>query len=243
MKFSRSLLLLASFFIVLTSCHKDDYFTPEPPGVDIDPDDFVMHISNPYFPLVPGTTYYYVNTSEEDGETSTEDLKVEVTHDTKVIMGVTCRVVHDVATDEDGNVIEDTFDWYAQDKRGNVWYFGEDTKAYEDGEVSTAGSWEAGVDGAEPGILMYAKPLAHRGEPYYQEFYPGVAVDQAIVLDANNTVEVPYGTFTNCLRTKEFTALEPGVAENKYYAKGVGFVLAVKVEGGNDREELVRITH
>ncbi|RIJ37654.1 hypothetical protein [Pontibacter oryzae] len=243
MKINTSILLLICLLFLLPSCNKDDLFNPFPPDRQIDPRNFTPAvIDNPYFPLTPGNTLYYVNTSVEDGETETENLKVEITHDTKVIMGVTCRVVHEVTTDEDGDLVEDTFDWFAQDNKGNVWYFGEDTKAYEDGEVSTAGSWEAGVDGAQPGIIMYANPKAHIGVPYYQEFYLGEAEDQAVIINTNSTVEIGLGTFRHCVKTREYTALEPDVAENKYYAKGIGMILAEKIEGGMEREELVRIT-
>ena len=177
----------------------------------------------------------------EDGDTTIQDISVCVTTQIKTILGVECTVVHDVVK-ETGRLAEDTFDWYAQDKEGNVWYFGEAPRSFEGGEVSTEGSWEGGVDGAEPGIIMHAEPAAHFGKAYYQEFYKGHAEDQAINLDTNVTAKVPYGTFTNCLRTREFTALEPGVAELKYYARGIGLVLTETVEGGNEREVLLKLS-
>ncbi len=139
----------------------------EPYNPVIDPANFVAGVDNPYFPLVPGTKFVYEGLS--DGEM--EHNEVVVTHDTRDILGVTCVVVHDTVSVA-GVVIEDTYDWYAQDKDGNVWYMGEDTKEYEDGEVvSTEGSWEAGVDNAKPGVIMWAAPQP--GEPYYQEYYEG----------------------------------------------------------------------
>ena len=121
----------------------------------------------------------------------------------------------------DGNLTEKTFDYYAQDKKGNVWYFGEDTKEYENGKVvSTKGSWEAGVDGAKPGFIMQADPKV--GETYRQEYYEGEAEDMAKVLSLSESVTVPYGSFDQVLVTKEWTPLEPGLVEHKYYAPGVG---------------------
>jgi hypothetical protein len=164
---------------------------------------------------------------------------VVVTGDTKDILGVPCVVVRDTVT-LDGEVIEDTFDWFAQDADGNVWYFGEDTKEYEDGEVvTTEGSWEAGVDGAEPGIVMEADPQV--GDRYRQEFYEGHAEDMATVLSLDETADVPYGSYEDVLMTEDTTPLEPDVLERKFYARGVGVVLEVDVNGGGEREELVSV--
>ena len=138
-------------------------------------------------------------------------------------------------------MIEDTYDWYAQDQDGNVWYLGEDVKDYEDGQVvSTAGSWEAGVDGAQPGIIMQAQPRV--GLTYQQEYYEGEAEDAAEILSVDERVTIPYGTFDQVLKTRDFTPLEPDVEEEKYYAQGVGSVLAVTVKGGSARLELVAVT-
>jgi hypothetical protein len=198
----------------------------------IDPADFVGGIDNPYMPLMPGTIFVYEGETEDGIETN----EVYVTHQTKEILGVTCIVVWDRVW-LDGELIEETYDWYAQDKDGNVWYFGEDSKEYEGGVVvSTEGSWEAGVDGAEPGIVMKANPQV--GDSYRQEYYEGEAEDMAEVLSLTESVSVGYGDFDNCLMTKEWTALDPGVVEHKYYAAGVGEVLVVMVEGGTDRAEL-----
>jgi hypothetical protein len=196
----------------------------------IRPADFVKKIDNPYFPLKPGTVFVYKGPGLVN--------KVRVTDRTKKILGVTTTVVKDIEI-EDGELIEKTFDWYAQDKKGNVWYFGEKTAEYENGKiVSTAGAWKAGRNGARPGIIMQAKPKI--GQTYKQEVAPGVAEDAARVESLNARAKVPYGTFRDALKTFEFTPLEPDVAENKYYARGVGQVLTIDLETG-EREELVRI--
>jgi hypothetical protein len=199
---------------------------------NIDPANFGGPIDNPYLPLKPGSVYHYRTTTDED----TESITVTVTHGVKVILGVNCVVVHDVAS-VDGDVEEDTFDWYAQDKDGNVWYFGEDTRSFGEDGVSTKGSWEAGVNGAKPGIVMKAHPKV--GDAYRQEFSPGVAEDRAEVIGVGETVSVPFGTFSNCIRTKDFSDLEPDTIENKLFAPGVGEVSAEKVKGGVEHEVLV----
>jgi hypothetical protein len=145
--------------------------------------------------------------------------------------------VHDRVT-ERGRLVENTFDYYAQDAKGNVWYLGEDTTEYEDGKpVSKAGSWEAGVDGASAGIVMLAHPRV--GRLYREERYPGHAMDGAKVLSRNEQVDVPAGHFTHVLMTKNFNPLEPRALEYKFYARGVGPVLALGVSGDVDREELL----
>ena len=207
--------------------------TPDPTyNPSINPADFVAGVDNALFPLVLGTRYVY-----QGGE---ETIEVTVTNDTKQILGVTTIVVRDVVS-VGGEIIEDTYDWYAQDKAGNVWYFGEDTKEYEDGQlVSMEGSWEAGVDGAKPGIVMHAtQPTI--GVPYRQEYYACEAEDMAEVVSLNESVTVPYGSFDHCLQTRDFTPLEPGVSEYKYYALGVGLVLEVDVQSGA-RTELIEVT-
>src|SRR5215212_11527803 len=180
----------------------------------IDPHEFTTAIDNEYFPMKPGTTFVYQGGTERD--------RMTVTHRTKKVMGVECVVVDDRAW-EDGKLVEKTYDWFAQDDKGNVWYFGEDTKEYENGEVvSTKGSWEGGVDGAKTGIMMQANTKV--GQTYRQEYYPGEAMDMARVLSLNVSATVPYGSFDHVLVTKEFTPLEPGYVEHKYYAPGVGQV-------------------
>jgi len=207
------------------------------PPPDINPANFVRYVTNKFFPLPPGTTFFYEGTSE--GIPTSDE--VTVTRKTKQILGITATVVHDRVF-EAGVLVEDTFDWYAQDVDGNVWYLGEDSKELDaNGNViSTEGSWEAGVNGAQPGIIMEANPQA--GDRYYQEFAADVAEDQARVLSLGESECVLYGCFDNLLLTKEWTKLEPGVAEQKYYAAGVGFILGVKVTGGDERLELVRIS-
>lgn len=203
---------------------------------NINPNDFTTTIDNLFFPLVPNTTYIYLGTKEG----STQRDEFAVTRRTKVIAGVTCREVRDRAY-LDGVLVEDTLDWFAQDNEGNVWYFGEDTKELDaNGNViSTEGSWQAGVDGAQPGIVMEADP--HVGDTYQQEFSPGVAEDMATVLALNKTVNVPYGSFKDCLETEEFSPLEPGAIDHKFYARGVGFIQSVALRGGRERLELVTI--
>ncbi|MEK6276228.1 MAG: hypothetical protein AABM30_12990 [Actinomycetota bacterium] len=200
--------------------------------VKLDPAEFTTEIDNPYWPMAPGDKWVY-----REGE---QRVEVTVTNRTKVIGGVEARVVHDVVT-VDGKPREDTFDWYAQDKSGNLWYLGEDTKEFENGKVvSTKGSWEAGVDGAQAGILLPAEPKA--GMTYRQEYYKGEAEDAAQVLSVDEKVEVPFGAFDHVLLTKDYTPLDPSLLEHKFYARGVGPVLAIGIAGGFDREELLRYT-
>ncbi len=205
--------------------------------VDIHPTDFVERIDNPYFPLTPGSRYAYEGMTDE----GLERVEIEVLAETRVVMGVTATVVRDTAY-LDGEMVEDTLDWYAQDKDGNVWYLGEDTHEYEDGvAVNAAGAWEAGVDGALPGIVMYADPAAHIGETYRQEYYPGQAEDMAQVVSVGESASTTSGDYANCLKTKEWTPLEPGLSEFKYYAPGIGLVLEVVAEGGEGQMELVEV--
>jgi hypothetical protein len=202
----------------------------------IDPGDFADAIDNRYLPLVPGTTFHY----RAQTAAGVELDDVEVTHETRSILGVPCTVVHDTVT-LGGDLTEDTIDWYAQDKAGNVWYFGEEAKQYADGIlVGIDGSWMAGVDGALPGIVMEANPAI--GDVYRQEFAIGEAEDMGQVQALGQSVSVPYGSFTNALETKEFSALEPGTTENKYYVPTVGFVQAVDPATG-EHQDLVSITN
>lgn len=202
---------------------------PEFPGAD----GFVLEIDNPYLGFAPGKVFRY----EAETDEGLEEIVVEVTPQTKTILGVETTVVRDQVYLE-GELVEDTFDWFAQDEDGNVWYFGEDSRTLEGGEViSTEGSWEAGVEGASPGIVMLAAPRI--GLQYAQELAPGVAEDMARVLSLSRTVEVPLGTFDGCLQTQEWTPLERGPRESKYYAPGTGLVLETSPGGG--RVELVAI--
>jgi hypothetical protein len=200
----------------------------------INPAKFVGKIDNPYFPLIPGTTLVYEGLTAD----GLEQDEFAVTHNTRVILGVTCVEVHDTAT-LDGELVEDTLDWFAQDKDGNVWYFGENSKQLEGGlVVGVEGSWTAGEDGAKPGIIMEAHPAV--GDLYRQEFSLGVAEDIGQVLSLNASATVPAGSFTNCLKTKDTSPLEPDVVEQKFYAPGVGSVLEIDNSTG-ERLELVRI--
>ncbi len=200
---------------------------------DLTPSDFVSGIDNPLMPLTPGSRWVYEG--EDNGEV--ERIEVVVTDETKEVMGITATVVRDTVT-SDGELIEDTFDWFAQDAEGNVWYLGEDSKEYEGGEVvSTAGSWEAGVDGALPGVIMWAQPEV--GDRYRQEYYPGEAEDMAEVVRTGAAESVPQGAYDDLVVIAEWNPLDPGVTEEKYYAAGIGVVLEVVVSGGTGRVELV----
>jgi hypothetical protein len=208
--------------------------TPPPPMPPAG--QFVRRVDNKDFPLEPGTTYHYRGQEEGDQITDT----VSVTDQTKTILGVHATVVFDgVVTN--GRPSERTFDWYAQDRRGNVWYMGEDAFAFVHGHWEKSDdSWEAGVDGAHAGIIMEAH--SNVGDVYRQEFLQGHAEDMAQVLDLHATVSVPYGTFHHALKTKECTPLEPGVFDVKYYARGVGEVAEATVMGGSAKLVLVSIT-
>ena len=194
-----------------------------------------LDIDNPYFPLVPGTVYTYEEKSVDDetGEMVTERIVVEVTNQTKTILGVVNRVLRDRVY-RDGLLIEDTFDWHAQDDNGNVWYFGEKSTDFEyddDGNLigtSTATSWQAGVGGAKPGVIMMARPAP--GNKYYQEFQPGVALDQGEVLSNTDTARVPVGTFSKVVRTRDTSVLSPDGLEHKLYAPGLGLVQEISYD-------------
>jgi hypothetical protein len=202
--------------------------------VMLDPSDFTTEITNPYWPMAPGDRWVY---RETDGKGAVQKVVVTVTEDTKTIMGIEARVVHDVVS-EDSEVVEDTFDWYAQDTDGNVWYLGEDTAEYENGKLKTReGSWEGGVDGALPGIIVPAEP--EPGQSYREEYYKGHAEDGAEVLALDALMKVPVGVFDRLLQTRNFSPLEPTYIEEKFYARDVGPVATVAVSGGTGREELV----
>jgi hypothetical protein len=202
--------------------------------VELDPADFVAEIDNPYWPMRPGSTWVY---RETDAKGAVQRVDVTVTGRTKTILGIDAVVVHDVVS-QDGEPVEDTYDWYAQDASGNVWYLGEATKEFENGEVTTtAGSWEAGVDGAQPGIIVPADPRV--GMTYRQEYYAGEAEDEGEILSVDERAEVLFGSFGNLLMTKDTTPLDPEMFEHKFYAEGVGPVLVLGLSGGGGREELV----
>ena len=199
----------------------------------INPADFQSNVDNPYYPLVPGTTLKYIETDR--GETS--ENEITVTHDTKMVMGVKCVVVHDVVKKK-GQIAEDTYDWLSQHKDGTVWYFGEDTKEISPGGlVSTQGSLEAGINGAQPGILMPGHP--EPGEPYRQEYGRDVAEDMGQIVALGEIVTVPAGTFRDCVKTKDWSLLESG-DENKWYCRGVGVIK--ETSSGGVEAVLVGIT-
>ena len=205
-------------------------------SVTLDPADFTVDITNRYWPMRPGDQWI---SSETDGKGDV--LRVEVTVEDAtytVAAGIEARVVHDVVS-RDGAVVEDTLDWYAQDADGNLWYLGEQTAEYESGQVaSTEGSWEAGVDGAQPGIAVPADPRP--GLTYRQEYLAGEAEDQGTVLSTTEQVGVPTGIYTGALLTRDTTALEPDLVELKFYVPGIGPVLTLESSGGSGREELIR---
>lgn len=204
----------------------EDTYAPE-----INPRHFSPNVDNCYFPLVIGRRLIYrANNGERTRFTAlAETFEVE---------GVECRIIRDIVSEGDAT-IEDTDDWYAQHRNGDVWYLGEIARNFEDDVLHDLhGSWRFGEDGALPGILMKARPRV--GDVYRQEFLFGEAEDLAVVVAVNETVTVPAGTFTRCLKTEDWTPLEPGVTESKWYAPGVGFVLGVNNTTG-ERTELVRI--
>jgi hypothetical protein len=203
----------------------------------IDPANFVARIDNRYLPYEPGTRFHFEGVR---GTTRQTDDQV-VLRRTKRILGVKCTVVRDTVS-ERGRAIERTDDWYAQDRQGNVWYMGEDSFERKNGRfVKASDSWESGVNGAQPGIIMPADPRP--GDAYRQEYYPpGKALDQARVLRRNGSLTVRYGTFERLLVTSEFSPLEPQT-ERKYYAPGVGEIAERVVKGHHEEFELVHVTH
>lgn len=202
--------------------------------VTLDPADFVAVIDNEYFPMAPGTRWVY---RESDPKGNAQTVEVTVTTRTKDIVGISATVLHDKVS-EDGELVENTFDWYAQDLCGNLWYLGEKTKEYENGEVvTTAGSWEHGVDGAQAGLIVPGDPQV--GQSYRQEFYAGEAEDQGEILSLTEQAQVSAGHFTDVLLTRDFTPLHKRILEYKLYAPGVGPVLVLGISGGSDREELL----
>ena len=204
----------------------------EPYAPSIDAADFVATIDNPYFPLIPGTRWVLRGSGDAEGEID----EIEVLGETHTVMGVDCVVVRDIVS-EGGEPVEVTDDWFAQDADGNVWYFGEETAEYEDGEVvNTVGAWEAGVDGAQPGIIMPADPQV--GMIYRQEFYAGEAEDIGEVVELSASADVPLGSYEEVLVTEDWTPLEPDVRERKFYAPGVGLIGELQIAGGGDVFEL-----
>lgn len=211
------------------SRHPAPSATTSPP-----PRGFSATVDNPWFPLPPGRTLVY--SGVKDGAKSTEYLTA--THEVQKITGIPCRVVADRLY-VGGTLRESTRDYYSQDAAGTVWYFGEDTAELDEHGtmLSTEGTWHAGRDGARPGVFLPARPVPGAGGQ--QEFYPGQAEDRFQVLDLTSRVSVPYKSFEGALRTKEWTPLEPGVVDNKYYVRGIGTVREVTVKGGPFEENVL----
>ena len=190
-------------------------------------------IDNLFFPLQPGASYRYEAVTDD----GLERTQVEMLAERREVMGISATVVHDTVT-LDGELVEDTFDRYAQDASGNVWYLGEDVSNYENGVFrDKAGSWEAGVDGALPGIIMNADTSSHLGGICRQEHYAGYAEDMADLLAIDASVSVPVGECLGAVKTRDHTSLEPGQEEENYYAPGIGLVKVVNLPTG--KEELL----
>ena len=235
---SRRMALLLLPMILITACGGGTTAPVIDPGdggtyeFTLGPADFVAGIDNAYLPMAVGSRWVY--------EGGGERIEVEVLAETRVVMGITATVVHDAVT-EGGELVEDTYDWYAQDTAGNVWYLGEESTEYQNGQpTSTAGSWEAGVDGALPGIAMPADPTL--GLAYRQEFYAGKAEDMAEIARTGETVSIPVGDFTGVIVITEWTPLSPDTVEEKYYASGVGVIKEAAVRGGSGSAQLVEYT-
>jgi hypothetical protein len=236
-RFIVSLVLAQGAMLLVQSCQSDGSARPtllSPAAAKEIPTfpgagNFVAQITNPYLNFAPGRVFTY----RTETAAGTEINTVEVTTQTKMIEGVATTVLHDQVF-LNGELSEDTFDWMAQDTGGNVWYFGEDTKEYENGQlVSTAGSWEAGVSG-EPGILMLADPEV--GQRYKQEDSPDNAEDMAKIVSLCAPVTVPYGNFDCALQTAEWSLVESGPRDAKYYVSGVGEVLELTGRGPQKQE-------
>jgi hypothetical protein len=226
--------IFALAFVALLSSGKTS-LAAENYNPQINPADFSTTINNPYFTLTPGTTFIYQNNTEDGIETN----KMVVTNLTREVMGVKTLVVWDRVW-LNNNLIEETYDWYAQDKMGNVWYFGEESREYENSKVkSTHGSWETGIDGAKPGIIMKASPQV--GDSYRQEYYQGEAEDMSDILALNESVTTPYGSFKNCLKTKDWTPLEPDKIENKYFCSDIGQMTVAISLATSEKDELVDV--
>jgi hypothetical protein len=205
--------------------------------VNLNPADFSADITNQYWPMKPETRWTYHNVDQGNPP---QDIQVVVTTATKKLAnGVTARVVRDTGRIK-GQIAEDTVDYYAQDSQGNLWYMGEQTAEFENGKVSSrAGSWEAGKDGAMPGIMIPAQPQV--GQKYRQEYKKGEAEDNGEVLAVGNLVQVKAGLYKHALVTMDTSNVEKTAVEYKFYAPGVGPLLALDVAGGASREELIKI--
>ncbi|MEP6973661.1 MAG: hypothetical protein ABI869_05915, partial [Actinomycetota bacterium] len=199
----------------------------------LDPSNFVSVIDNPYYPLPVGRVLVYKGV--RDGQLQID--RVTVTDRTKVLEGITATTITDVAKTPDGTLLEKTTDWYAQDAQGNVWYLGEATSAYDaSGQIDTSGSWMAGVNDGEPGIIMEANPQIP--DAYRQEYLQGEAEDTAWITGRGGSLTVPYGTVQHVLTSLEHTALEPHVVDMKIYAPGLGIVMEQAIAGGQEVAKL-----
>lgn len=223
------------YFVLLLLCAACASPAGDAHTVSLTAGDFVSSIDNPYLPYIPGSKWVY-EARLEDG--TLERNEIEVLQETRNVNGVAATVVHDTVY-VGSQLVEETYDWYAQDKEGNVWYLGEEVDNYENGIlVDHAGSWEWGVNDALPGIIMWADPSAHLNEEYYQEYYAGEAEDKGQVLSVKESVTVPFGSFENVVKTYDFSAIETDLKENKFYASGVGVIKEVDLNTG---EEVVLI--
>jgi hypothetical protein len=216
--------------LVLTVFKKSGY------NPHIIPQEFVAGVSNPYFPLVPGQTRRYSLVGSADGLFMT----VTATANTRMIMGVLCLGVQDRVLNSE-RLFEDTWRWYAQDQDGNVWYFARETKKYDYDVVTEEWSWQAGTDGAKPGMVMVGNPQDYLNREYRQDFVPGVSENKAQVLAVNETVTVAGGTFSGCVKVRVYSAQEPGQEEIQYFAPDVGLVLSESLPAAERRLELVSI--
>jgi hypothetical protein len=205
---------------------------------NLNPADFSTTIDNPYWPMPVGAQWH-VHVSNPQGESLQETITVE-DRTKQIADGVTARVVRDVVYDH-GKPSEITDDWYAQDSQGNVWYFGENTAEFHNGEKDTSGSFEAGRDGADAGVAMPADPTV--GLTYREEYYKGQAEDRSKVLALGQQVQAPAGHFTDAILTDDYSPIEPDISEYKLYARGVGPVVAVSISGESEREDLVSYSH
>lgn len=225
--------LWAMALLAIVACKKDERQPDDSYNPVIDVANFTQSttLTNPYLLYPPDKKYVY------EGQTADglEHIEVQRTASTRIILGITCIVVNDKVW-VGGQLAEDTDDWYAQDNSGNVWYLGEDVDNFNpDGSLKDHhGAWEAGVDGAKPGIVMLAGPQT--GQTYRQEYYFNEAEDQAKVIATGLTLSIPFGTFTDCIQIEEWTELEPDVREHKFYAPGIGLIKEVNV---TDNEEIV----
>jgi hypothetical protein len=238
----QQLFILVVLLIVLAAACSPASENPPQEGtytVTLTPADFVAAIDNPYLPFIPGSKWVY-EARLADG--TIEWNEIEVLQETRDVNGAKATVVHDLVFVGD-QIVEETYDWYAQDKDGNVWYLGEEVDNYENGVLTDhAGSWEWGKDGALPGTIMWADPSAHMNEEYYQEYYAGEAEDKGQVLSVNESVTVPFGAFNDVLKTYDFSSLDPDLKEHKFYAKGIGVIKEVDLESGEE-VVLIEFTH